>query len=102
MQVDTSLRGPQGEHCIMVCTMLLDVAKGMSCKVLLTKLVLMDSDLRPYLAVLLLAMLHKSGDVICIPMKSNIIELIKKDFNNFLANKGAKIYNNNSILLHDY
>lgn len=45
-------------------TILFDIAKGMARKVLLIKLVLMDLDLDPYLAVLLVAVLYKARDAI--------------------------------------
>lgn len=58
--------------------MLFDIAKGMVHKVPLTKVVLMDSDLHLYLAALLVAVLYKAGNAICIPKKGNIIALTKK------------------------
>lgn len=42
--------------------MIFDIAKGMVCKMPLIKLVLMDSDLCPYLAEFLVIVLYKVGD----------------------------------------
>lgn len=47
--------------------MIFDIAKDMMYKVPLTKLVLMDLDLHPYLTVLLDAALYKVGDAIKVP-----------------------------------
>lgn len=61
-------------------------------------LVFMDYNLIPYLTVLLVVVLYKVGDLIRIPKKRNVIDLTEK----FLANKGAKIYDNYGALLQDY
>lgn len=37
------------------------------------RLVLIDSDLNPYLAVLLVADLYKAGDMIRVPSKGNVV-----------------------------
>lgn len=71
-----------------------DVMKGMAHKVPLTKLVLIDSDLHPYLAALLVAALYEARDAIIVPSKRNVILFTKKRFENFLANEEAKIYKN--------
>lgn len=75
---------------------------GIARNVLLTKLVLIDSDLRPYLATQLVAALYKAGDMIRVSKKGDVTELIEKEHENFLENEGTKIYNNYSILMRDY
>lgn len=82
--------------------MLFNIVKDMAHKILLTKLVLIDSDLKPYLAALLVVVLYKVYDMICIPKKGNMIKLIEKEFENFLGNEETKIYNYYSTLLWYY
>lgn len=67
-------------------------------KVPLTKLVFMDSDQRPYLDELLIAVLYKALDAICVPERGNVIKLVKIYFESFLVNEIAKIYDNYSML----
>jgi hypothetical protein len=47
--------------------MLIDVAKGLARRVPLTKLIALDSDIRPYLASLMVAALHRAKDKLVIP-----------------------------------
>lgn len=46
--------------------------------------------------------LYTAGDAIRILKKGNAIELTKKEFKNFLANKGAKLYYKYGMLVQDY
>lgn len=69
--------------------MIFDIKKGIACKVPLSKLVLMNSDLHPYFSVLLVADLCKVGDAIRVLKKGNVIELTEVEFESFLENKGA-------------
>ena len=48
-------------------TLLYDVAKGLARRVLLTKLVALDGDVRPYLAALMVAALHRAKDKLVVP-----------------------------------
>lgn len=82
--------------------MFFDVVKGMIHKVPVTKLVLKDLDLHPYLAVLLVAVFYKSGDAIRVTQKGNGVLLTEKEFENFLANEGAIIHNDYSTLPWEY
>lgn len=70
--------------------MIFNIAKSIVCKMPLTKLDLMNSDLRPYLTALLMVVLCKVEDVIHIPKKKSMIKLVKKKLENFLVNKKAK------------
>lgn len=58
--------------------MLFEVAKGMVRKVPYTKLVLMDLDLHPYLAALLVAALYMVGYATRVPQKGNNIEMTER------------------------
>lgn len=64
----------------------------------LTKVVLIDSELHPYLGALLVGALYKVGDTIRVPKKGDIVKLIEKNFEKSLANEGVKISNNYIIL----
>lgn len=74
----------------------------MAHKVPLTNLVLMDSNLYPYLVALLVVAIYKAGVMIRVPKKGNAITLKKKKFENFLVNRGSKIYDNYGILARYY
>ena len=45
-------------------TMLMDVAQGFARRVPMTKLIQMDSDIRPYLAALMIATLNYHGEIL--------------------------------------
>lgn len=47
--------------------MLNDIARGLARRVPLTKLVQLDGDVRPYLAALMIAALHRAGDELVVP-----------------------------------
>lgn len=78
--------------------MLFNIAKDMAHKMPLIKMVFMDSDPRPHLDELLVAVLYKAWDAICVPEKQNMIELVAKEFESFLVNETAKIYDSFSML----
>ena len=48
-------------------TLLFDVARGLACQVPLTKLVELDGDMRPYLAMLMVAALMRAHETLTIP-----------------------------------
>jgi hypothetical protein len=74
--------------------MLNDIAQGLARRVPLTKLVQLDGDMRPYLAALMIAALHKAGDTLVIPDKMAIKRLTKEEFDNLLKTKAGKTYDN--------
>lgn len=57
-------------------------------------MVLLDSDLYPCLAVLLVAALYKVGYAIRVPQKASVVKLTEQEFDNFLTSEGSKIYYN--------
>ena len=65
-------QAPRGNRRSRAGDVLLDVAKGMARRVRLTKLVNLDADVRPYLAGLMVAALHRAGETLIYPdtMKS--------------------------------
>ena len=46
------------------CTMLMDIARGFARRVPMTKLIHMDSDIKPYLAALMIAALNYHGEIL--------------------------------------
>ena len=59
-------------------TMLMDVARGFARRVPMTKLIHMDSDIRPYLAALMIAALNYHGEILRIPDSLNF-QVMPKD-----------------------
>jgi hypothetical protein len=51
----------------------------------LTKLVSMDSDVRPYLASLMVAALHKANEKLIVPSDMEIVRLSKDAWEDMLA-----------------
>ena len=64
---DTIPRGEGGRRRGPSRTLLFNVAKGLARRVPLTKLVALDGDIRPYLASLMVAALHRAGDKLVVP-----------------------------------
>ena len=52
-------------------TMLMDIARGFARRVPMTKLIHMDSDIKPYLAALMIAALNYHGEILWIPDSLN-------------------------------
>jgi hypothetical protein len=63
---------PKGTRRAPARLMLNDIARGLARRVPLTKLVQLDGDVRPYLAALMIAALHKAGETLVIPDKMAI------------------------------
>ena len=59
-------------------TMLMDIAQGFARKVPMTRLIHMDSDIRPYLAALMIAALNYHGEILRIPDSLNF-QVVPKD-----------------------
>lgn len=64
---DALPRGEGGRRRGPARTVLFDVARGLARRVPLTKLVALDGDVRPYLASLMVAALHKAKDKLVVP-----------------------------------
>lgn len=63
---------PSGAKKAPARMMLNDIARGLARRVPLTKLVQLDGDVRPYLASLMIAALHKAGDELVLPADMRI------------------------------
>jgi hypothetical protein len=60
-------RGEGGRRKGPAESMLIDVARGLARRVPLTKLIALDSNIRPYLASLMVAALHRAKDKLVVP-----------------------------------
>lgn len=70
-----------GVRCLgPVKSMLIDVARGLARRVPLTKLVALDSDICPYLAVLMVAALHRAKNKLVVPNDLEILKLTQEQF----------------------
>ena len=64
---DTVPRGEGGRRRGPSRTLLFDIARGLARRVPLTKLVALYGDIRPYLASLMVAALHRAKDKLVVP-----------------------------------
>jgi hypothetical protein len=67
----------------------------------LTKLVELDGDVRPYLAALIIAALHKAGDALVVPDQMTIRKVTEQEFENLLVSEAGKAYDNYGIIGRD-
>jgi hypothetical protein len=81
--------------------MLNDIARGLARRVPLTKLVELDGDVRPYLAALMIAALHKAGDALVVPDQMTIRKVTEQEFENLLVSEAGKAYDNYGIIGRD-
>ena len=78
--------------------MLNDIARGLARRVPLTKLVQLDGDVRPYLASLMIAALHKAGEELVVPDGMKIRKLTQEAFDNMLKTDAGKTYDNYGMI----
>ena len=64
--------------------LLFDVPHGLAHRVLLTKLVELDSDVHPYLSDLMVAALAQVGETLVVPEGTRISTMTREAFNNML------------------
>ena len=67
----------------------------------MTKLVELDRDVRPYLAALMIAVLHKAGDALVVPDQMTIQKVTQQEFENLLVAEAGKNYDNYGIIGRD-
>jgi hypothetical protein len=78
-----------------------DIAGGLARRILLTKLVQLDGDVRPYLASLMIAALNKAGDELVVPDTLRIRKLTEEAFENMLKAEAGKTYDNYGTIAKD-
>ena len=64
---DAIPRGEGGKQRGPSRMLLFDIARGLACRIPLTKLVELDGDVRPYLAALMVAALARVGKTLVVP-----------------------------------
>ena len=75
-------------------TLLFDVACGLAQSVPLTKLVELDGDVHPYLAVLIVATLAWVGKALVVPEGTYITMMTREALDNMLSKESGCNYNN--------
>lgn len=98
---DVVPRGEGGRRKGPTRTMLFDVARGLARRVPLTKLVALDGDVRPYLASLMVAALHRAKDKLVVPSDLKIETVTREQFENMLAKDAGKAYDNYGTISHE-
>ena len=81
--------------------MLQDIAKGLARRVPLTKLVTIDADVRPYLASLLVAAMHRAGDELIIPSDLKFRQVTSEAFEEMLRVRAGQTYDNYGLIAAD-
>jgi len=98
--VDNVPRGEGGRCRGPGRTLLFDVARGLARRVPLTKLVALDGDVRPYLASLMVAALHRAKDKLVVPNDLEIQTVTREQFENMLVREAGKSYDNYGTISH--
>ena len=78
--------------------LLFDVTHGLARRVPLTKLVELDSDVRPYLAALMVAALARVGKTLVVPEGTHISTMTREAFNNMLLKEAGRNYDNYGLV----
>ena len=93
-------RGEAGRRRAPARTLMFDVARGLARRVPLTKLVALDGDIRPYLASLMVAALHRAKDKLVVPADMEIQRVTREEFDNMLAKDAGRTYDNYGTIAH--
>ena len=91
---DAIPRGKGGKQRGLSRTILFDTTRGLARRVLLTKLVKLDGDIRPYLAALIVAALAGAGKTLVVLEGTRITTMIREAFNNMLLKGASCNYDN--------
>ena len=75
-----------------------NVAHGLAQRVLLTKLVELDGDVRPYLADLIVATLAQAGEALVIPEGTQITTMTRDAFDKMLLKETSWKYDNYGLV----
>ena len=78
--------------------LLFNVAHGLACQVLLTKLVELDGNVHPYLATLMVAALVQVGETLVVPEGTRIFTMTREAFNNMLLKEASHNYDNYGLV----
>ena len=75
-------------------TLMFDVARGLARRVPLTKLAELDSEVRPFLASLMVSAVSRAGQELVIPNDLQLRKVTRDQFNNMIAEKAGETYDN--------
>lgn len=92
--LDSVPRGEGGRRRGPARTMMHDIARGLARRVPLTKLVALDGDVRPYLAALMVAAIHKAKGELIIPEDLKFRRVTINEFENMIAKDSGRVYDN--------
>ena len=95
---DAIPRGEGGKRRGPSRTLLFDVARGLACRVPLTKLVELDGDVHPYLAALMVAALARVGETLVVPEGMRLSTMTREAFNNMLLKEAGRNYDNYGLV----
>ena len=95
---DAIPRGEGGKWRGPSWTLLFDVARGLTRRVPLTKLVELDGDVHPYLAALMVATLARAGETLVVPEGTRISTMTREAFDNMLLKEAGQNYNNYGLV----
>ena len=79
-------------------TLLFDVAHRIACRIPLTKLVELDSDVHPYLATLMVATPAQAGKTLVVPEGTRISTMRREAFDNMLLKEAGHNYDNYGLV----
>ena len=91
---DAIPRGEGGKRRGPSRTLLFNVAHGLARRVLLTKLVELESNICPYLAALMVATLARVGETLVVPEYTHISKMTREAFDNTLLKEAGCNYDN--------
>ena len=75
-----------------------DIAHGLACRVLLTKLVELDGDVHLYLATLMVTTLARAGETLVVPEGTHISMMTREAFDNILLKEASHNYDNYGLV----
>ena len=91
-------RGKRGKQRGPSRTLLFDVTHRLARRVLLTKLVELDGDVRLYLAALMVATLVWVGETLVVPEGTLISTMTREAFDNMLLKEASHNYDNYKLV----
>ena len=91
-------RGEGGKWRGLSRTLLFNVAHGLARRVQLTKLVVLDGDVRPYLATLMVAALARAGETLVVPEGTCISTMTREAFDNMFLKEAGHNYDNYGLV----
>ena len=78
--------------------LLFNIAHGLAHRVLLTKLVEPNGNVRPYLTALMVAALAQAGKTLVVPEGTHISMMTREAFDNMLLKEASRNYDNYGLV----